>query len=656
MASDRQQAAEAAAKKPQENAAAAVTIEEEMAKLKDELKAFSDAQKKIIDATKTFKELNPEDLTSEQQAVLGELAREEAKQAAFFQEKLTDLSKLPLQDFGDGKLVSDMNEVYQEVQTGVGGALPEAGGNRRRGRNGGAGEGGGNRAEPRALAAEHAGQYEVVDGGAAGPAGHPDGGIAEAARRPRSATCSRRSRRWIRTRMIVSSSIMDSIGQGRGLGRGRRPDVEHEREGRDRKSELPNNMEISGRSGEGRNGKSDGEMVGNTAVGKGGNETPTRMTSTPFENGSVDDTVEGHEGRRDGRRQACRCGQDGLRGPMPPAVAAASCTMLADQQSKLRQQAESLALQLRKQRRPTGDLESAIAGDEAIGGRGAAARTALASCRVITRRSTRLQARARIVCGRSAEPRGGRPARARREAGHDRYAGRAGPGRLRGNDRRVFPFAERGAPTGRRAPIRRRCRRGNAGQAMKRAWLAVGTCGLLHDRRARPERTAAGSRGQRRFREGRSGASRQAAPLGAMDGLGVHWTDAPIMAGAPPHGKAIRMDTSLTEAGCGRELCQGGADAVGLSQAEDERDRGDLRRLALLRGDASRSGKDLPRDVRLFCGKGNGGEVLVARLCARERPEEAGLRGHGRLPEAGRAGSISAASFTRRNTRPMSPS
>ena len=80
------------------------------------MKSFADTQKRIINATNQFKELNPEDLTSDQQAVLGELAREEAKQATFFQEKLTDLSKLPLQDFADGKLVSDMNEVYQEVQ------------------------------------------------------------------------------------------------------------------------------------------------------------------------------------------------------------------------------------------------------------------------------------------------------------------------------------------------------------------------------------------------------------------------------------------------------------------------------------------------------------------------------------------------------------
>ena len=31
------------------------------------------------------------------------------------------------------------------------------------------------------------------------------------------------------------------------------------------------------------------------------------------------------------------------------------------------------------------------------------------------------------------------------------------------------------------------------------------------------------------------------------DGLGVQWTDAPSVPGGPPHGKAIRMDTSVTE-------------------------------------------------------------------------------------------------------------
>ena len=38
----------------------------------------------------------------------------------------------------------------------------------------------------------------------------------------------------------------------------------------------------------------------------------------------------------------------------------------------------------------------------------------------------------------------------------------------------------------------------------------------------------------------------KAAHWDLTDGLGVQWTDAPV-AGAPPHGKAIRMDTTISE-------------------------------------------------------------------------------------------------------------
>ena len=44
---------------------------------------------------------------------------------------------------------------------------------------------------------------------------------------------------------------------------------------------LPNNNEMNGRSGEGRSGKSQGEMVEDTATGKGGRNTPTRLDPTP---------------------------------------------------------------------------------------------------------------------------------------------------------------------------------------------------------------------------------------------------------------------------------------------------------------------------------------------------------------------------------------
>ena len=53
---------------------------------------------------------------------------------------------------------------------------------------------------------------------------------------------------------------------------------------------LPNRQEIGGRSGEGHTGRSHGQMVEKTASGKGGRNTPSRLTPSPFEQGSIKDT------------------------------------------------------------------------------------------------------------------------------------------------------------------------------------------------------------------------------------------------------------------------------------------------------------------------------------------------------------------------------
>ena len=119
----------------------------------------------------------------------------------------------------------------------------------------------------------------------------------------------------------VSSSIMDSIDKGAGWGAADGPMSNMSAKGVTG-NQLPNNDEIGGRSGEGRNGKSDGQMVGNTAVGKGGNETPTRMTPTPFENGSVNDQSKDTQGRRDRRRKAGGTRAGGLARPDAAAGAA----------------------------------------------------------------------------------------------------------------------------------------------------------------------------------------------------------------------------------------------------------------------------------------------------------------------------------------------
>jgi hypothetical protein len=356
MASDREQAAEELAKK-QADAPPAITTEQELSKLKDELKAFGDAQKRIINASKSFKELNPEDLTTDQQTVLGDLAREEAKEAAYFQNKLTDLSKLPLQDFSDGKLVGDMNEVYQEVQAAstslyqkrVEVAVPEE-----------------------QMGFEKAAELEQnLERWLSNTPDNTKWSIEEMptqtdipmAELPKQlddliGDLLQKEQDMDQDKDDVSSSTMDSLDKGAGWGADDGPTSDMSAKGVTG-NQLPNNDEIGGRSGEGRNGKSDGQMVGNTAVGKGGNETPTRMTPTPFENGSVNDQSRKDKGGATGGGKLAGVGEDGLRGPMPPAVQE-RMRILAEQQTKLRQQAESLALQLRKQRRPTGDLESAI--------------------------------------------------------------------------------------------------------------------------------------------------------------------------------------------------------------------------------------------------------------------------------------------------------
>jgi hypothetical protein len=356
MAGDRQKAAEEQVKKGNETAPP-ITVEQALAKLKDELKDFGDKQKRIINASKALKELNPEDLTSEQQAVLGELAREEAKEAAYFQEKLTDLSKLPLQDFADGKLVGDMNEVYQEVQAASTELYQK-------------------RVEI-AVASETVGLEKAAEieqnlerwlpntpdntkWSMEEPQGQQDIPMAELPKQLDDliGDLMKQEQANDPEKDDVSSSIMDSIDKGAGWGAGDGPMSNMSAKGVTG-NQLPNNDEIGGRSGEGRNGKSDGQMVGNTAVGKGGNETPTRMTPTPFENGSVNDQSKDTKGGATGGGKLAGTGQEGLRGPMPP-PAQQRLRVLAEQQAKLRQQAESLALQLRKQRRPTGDLESAI--------------------------------------------------------------------------------------------------------------------------------------------------------------------------------------------------------------------------------------------------------------------------------------------------------
>ncbi|MGA2232772.1 MAG: hypothetical protein ABSH22_17875, partial [Tepidisphaeraceae bacterium] len=107
---------------------------------------------------------------------------------------------------------------------------------------------------------------------------------------------------------------------------------------------LPNDNEMQGRSGEGRTGQSSGEFVGDSAVGKGGRDTPTRLDPTPFQAGQIKDTSKDPVGGATGGGKVSGAGSAGLEGPVPQKEQE-EMQRLAKMQAQIRNTAEKLNLQ-----------------------------------------------------------------------------------------------------------------------------------------------------------------------------------------------------------------------------------------------------------------------------------------------------------------------
>jgi len=106
---------------------------------------------------------------------------------------------------------------------------------------------------------------------------------------------------------------------------------------------LPNTSELSGRSGEGRQGKSTGEFVENQFDGKGGRRTPTRLTPEAFQKGQIKDTSSTPPGGATGGGKAGGSSGEGLEGPTPPDIKM-KMQSFAMRQAQLRNKAEKIAL------------------------------------------------------------------------------------------------------------------------------------------------------------------------------------------------------------------------------------------------------------------------------------------------------------------------
>jgi hypothetical protein len=156
----------------------------------------------------------------------------------------------------------------------------------------------------------------------------------------------------------VSSSWTDSIDKGAGWDAMDGPISNMSARGVTG-NRLPNSSEISGRSGEGRSGKASGEFVSDTATGKGGRKTPSRLTPDAYVKGQVKDTSKDPVGGATGGGKQSGQGGEGLRGPVPNR-SEQELARLATKQAALRNKAEAVDLKFQVLRYHHTDLKSLI--------------------------------------------------------------------------------------------------------------------------------------------------------------------------------------------------------------------------------------------------------------------------------------------------------
>jgi len=328
------------------------------ASLADDLGAFERAQKQIIKANQSLLDKQPEDLTrDEKEEIAGALAREEAEWAKFLEEKLTDWARLPLQDFGDGSVAQQLNEVIQDVDKAAAAlyekkiemAVPLE-------------QSGLEKAEALVQNLEKwlSNTPDHVKWSMEEPANQADIPMAELPAELEDIVGELLDQETEMEPDIedVSSSWLDSMDKGAGWDAADGPISSMSAKGVTGNL-LPNQQEIGGRSGEGRSGKSHGQMVQDSAEGKGGRETPTRLSPSPFEPGHVQDSSTMDSGGATGGGKLSGFGEAGLRGPTPPPPPE-KMARIAGSQAQIRQQAEALALKLRKYKLPSGDVEASV--------------------------------------------------------------------------------------------------------------------------------------------------------------------------------------------------------------------------------------------------------------------------------------------------------
>lgn len=321
------------------------------------LEEFEKTQKKAIQASQELSKKNPDDFTDADRLKLDDMKATEEKWGKFLQEAGTDLSKLPPQDFSNGAVSKEAIEAASELdkaaqalaKKNVEMAVPNE-------------QAGLELAQEITMNIERwlADAPDNMKWNMEEPTQDYDVPMADLPEELEDLVGDLIDKEEDMTEETqdVTSSYMDSLNEGAGWTAMDGPISNMSAKGITGNLQ-PNDQEVGGRSGEGRSGKSSGQMVEETASGKGGKPTPSRETPDPFEAGQVKDTSKDPTGGSTGGGKVSGVNQEGLRGTPPPETMK-QMARLANQQAEIRDQAERLNYGLSRRNYQSDDLSQAV--------------------------------------------------------------------------------------------------------------------------------------------------------------------------------------------------------------------------------------------------------------------------------------------------------
>ncbi len=334
-------------------------VQSKLRDLKDKLDEFLKQQKKVIEATENLAKKPVEDFTEKEKQLLKDLAAAEDEWAKFMADKHTDLSKLPEQDFANPSLLKELVEVQTELKMAKDALTKKTA----------------DIAVPlEQLGAEMA--KEMTTNIEKWLPDTPDREkwsqeepLTDDMKEAPMAELPKEMEDIVGKLMEdeedlfnemedASSSWADSLDKGAGWDAMDGPISNNSARGVTG-NRLPNSSEIAGRSGEGRQGKSSGEFVGDTAVGKGGRNTPSRLTPDAFVKGQIKDYSKDPVGGATGGGKESGAGGEGLHGPLPNRPQR-DMGRLATKQAQLRNKAEGVDLRFKVLKYHHNDLKRMI--------------------------------------------------------------------------------------------------------------------------------------------------------------------------------------------------------------------------------------------------------------------------------------------------------